>query len=163
METTEASEFNQSADTQLRTSQEQKPLKHIKFMRRGTINSKKEERVAEQVAEFQLPQNAFENEEDMKDDPASKLVQNFNQYERIKKKLLLRMAVMSYVTKIQAKTELKVALAKATSDTKDVSKLSPMTKQKSEKISENIKTCIQRNSSQYDYDMEDLECKPFES
>ena len=98
----------------------------------------------------------------MKDDPASKLVQNFNQYERIKKKLLLRMAVMSYVTKFQAKTELKVAMAKATSNTKEVSKLSPMTKQKSEKLSENKKVNFIRNSSQDDFDMEDLECKPFE-
>ena len=35
----------------------------------------------------------------MKNDPASKLVHNFDQYERIKKKLLLRMAEMSHVIK----------------------------------------------------------------
>ena len=98
----------------------------------------------------------------MKDDPASKLVQNFNQYERIKKRLLLRMAVMSYVTKFQARTELNVEMAKATSNTAELSKLSPMSKQKTGKISQHKKFNFQKNSSQYDFDKEDLECNPFE-
>ena len=97
----------------------------------------------------------------MKDDPASKLVQNFNQYERIKKKLLLRMAVMSYVTKFQAR-ELKVSMAKATSNTKDVPKLSPMTMKKSEKISDLNEINFQKHSSHDDIEMMDLECKQFE-
>ena len=97
----------------------------------------------------------------MKDDPASKLVQNFNQYERIKKKLLLRMAVMSYVTKFQAR-ELKVSMAKATSNTNDVPKLSPMTMKKSEKISDHNEINFQKHSSQDDIEMQDLECKQFE-
>ena len=44
----------------------------------------------------------------MLDDPAAKLVRNFNEYERIKKKLLLRMAVMTYLTKFHARNELKI-------------------------------------------------------
>ena len=47
------------------------------------VSAPKKHNIQAQVAAFEVPMNSFETEEDMIDDPASKLVINFNQYQRI--------------------------------------------------------------------------------
>ena len=66
-------------------------------MRRQTdIKKNQFEKLA---ANYEVPKDTFDNEEEQKEDPSSKLVLQIHEFERIKKRLLIKMAVMSYLTK----------------------------------------------------------------
>ena len=45
-------------------------------------------------------------------DPASKLLLNYNQYQRIQKKLMMKMAVMTYVAKYQKSSVIELTKSK---------------------------------------------------